>query len=101
MVSAKDIIGAELKYKIEIIAGGFSMEEDNFEVVLKCGSKKRTITKDQMVNDEQGNFYIVVDTNGFKPGDLFAFTYAYVPDHDCPDGLRTEVDKYKLTTLTY
>lgn len=92
-------IGEELKYAVTIAADGFDMQTDDFEIIVKCKSKKRVYKKSDLLYDEHGTFHIAIDTNFFPAGDLYAITYAYVPDDDFPDGRRTEVDQTWLTTL--
>lgn len=92
-------IGTELKYLVEITATGFSMEDDDFHIVVSVGNKKATYNKTDLLVDEEDNYYLAIDTSLFKKGDLYATLYAYVPDDDFPDGLRTEVNVQKLTTL--
>ena len=99
MAQGKDYIGEELKYAVRITASGFSMDGDDFEIVVSCGSRKRTYAKEDLLLDLQGNYYLAIDTSEFKKGDLYATVYAYVPDDDFPDGKRTEIYKTKLTTL--
>ena len=95
----KDYIGTELKYMVAITAPGFDMERDDFTITAKCGNKKAVYKKSDMIIDEDRNYYVLIDTSIFKPGDLYAITEVEVPDSDFEDGKRTEVDRIKLTTL--
>ena len=100
MAQTYDYIGKELKYAVEITAPGFSIEEDNFKIVLQCGKTQVELTRPDVIISEDGVRYIAIDTTWFpKGGTLYAITYAYVPDNDFPDGFRTEIDLQKLTTL--
>ena len=92
-------IGTELKFAVTIAADGFDMETDDFEIIVKCKSKKVIYKKSDLLYDENGDFHIAIDTTIFPAGDLYAITYAYVPDSDFPDGIRTEVDQTRLITL--
>ena len=94
-----EYIGSELKYKVVIAAAGFDIDRDDFQIECICGSKKKLYQKKDILLDGQGNYYLAVDTTGFKKGTLYAVTTMYIPDEDFPDGLRTEVDKQKLDDL--
>lgn len=99
MANESAFIGTELKFQVLIEAGGFSMEDDDYEIVISCGNKSIPLTQDDVRIDDQGNYFIVIDTTEFKKGDVYATTYAHVPDSDFPDGKRTEIDRKKLITL--
>ena len=45
-------VGTELKFAIDITASGFSMEDDDFKVVLRRGQKEVEYSKSDLVNDE-------------------------------------------------
>lgn len=99
MVNESAFIGTELKFNVNIQSSGFSMLDDDFRIILQCGSKEIVFEKADCIIDEDQNFFIVIDTSLLKRGDVYAITYAYVPDEDCPDGIRTEVDKQLLFTI--
>lgn len=99
MANAPDYLGEELKFAVNITAQGFSMADDDFDIIVSVGKIKQTYNKLDLVVDDQGNYYLLVDTTAFKKGDMYATIYAYVPDPDFDDGFRTEIDKVKLTTL--
>lgn len=92
-------IGEELKYVLTLEAPGFNMNHDEYEIIVSCGKKQIKYTQDDIFMDVEGNHYLVIDTSGFKKGDLYATVYAYVPDTDFPDGKRTEIDRQKLCAL--
>lgn len=92
-------LGTEKKYLIDIQSAGFDMDTDDFEVIIKRGSNTLTITKDQMVRDEDGNFYILFDTKDLGSGMVSITVTAHVPDGDFPDGLRAEVDKFNFLRI--
>lgn len=92
-------IGTELKFQVTLQSGGFNMMDDDFEIVVSCGKREVEYKKTDLIIDENDKWYIAIDTSPFKKGDLYATAYAYVPDEDFPDGLRTEVDRQKLATL--
>lgn len=99
MANGTDYLGEELKYAVDITATGFSMADDDFDIVITVGNKSETYNKLDLVVDDQGTYYIMIDTTVFKKGDMYATVYAYVPDPDFDDGIRTEIDKVKLTKL--
>lgn len=89
--------GTEVKMRLTIEAPGFSMDNDDFTIVLKCGGHSLTFTKDDLVVDEHGNYIVCFDTAPFGSGSVDAVITAYVPDDDFNDGTRTEV--LKLTNI--
>lgn len=93
-------VGTELKFAIDIQAGGFSMENDDFKVVLRRGQTEVTFEKGDLVKDESdGKYYLCFDTSTFGTGDIYIIIYAYVPDTDFADGIRTEIYKQLLCTV--
>ena len=85
--------GDEAKYGVLISHDGFSMETDEFEVELSWGlsGQKKTIKKDDMVFGVDGYCYFIFETDDMV-GRITAKCTYWVPDTDCPDGLRTETD---------
>lgn len=92
-------IGTELKFALIIETEGFDMATDDFCVVVKSARKKVEIKKDEMLIDAEERYLFTVDTAALGVGDYWVYAYAYVPDADFPDGLRTEVQKLKLCTV--
>lgn len=84
-------IGTDLKFLINIEAQGFSMEDDDYTIMLKCRNQRVTLTKEDIITDGQDNHYLCVDSSQFGPGLLQMVVSAEVPDGDFPDGYRTEV----------
>ncbi len=87
-----------MKYLVSITAAGFSMVENDFNIVLSRGQKSKTFEKGDLVFDGE-NYFIAFDTSEFGAGDLNATVTAYVPDADFSDGIRTEIFKTKLTNI--
>lgn len=89
--------GEEAKYGVSISRENFSMESDEFEIELSWGLQGESITikKDEMVFGVDGYSYFVFDTSQMVGRVAVKCTY-WVPDTDCPDGLRTEVDEQLL-----
>lgn len=98
---AKDriFVGTELKFKVDIQAGGFSMEDDDFTVTIRRRNQERVFHKEDMVIDGEGGYYVCFDTAEFGTGIISAVVTAYVPDQDFPDGLRTEVTEMDLVIV--
>lgn len=84
--------GTDLKFAINIESPGFKMDEDDFTIELVNGRRKLTIEKDQMVQGDDG-WYLCFDSSDIGAGDITIIVYAYVPDSDFDDGVRTEVYK--------
>lgn len=91
-------LGTKLKYLVTIQSSGFSMDRDDFDITLKRGGVSRTFAKSELVSDGE-DYYLVFDTTDFGAGALEASVTARVPDEDFPDGIRTEVHKFRLTTI--
>lgn len=94
-------LGTELKFALTITSEGFSMITDDFKVVIKSTKKRKevVITKDEMMLDENDKYLFTIDTEELGIGEYWIYVYAYVPDDDFPDGLRTEVQKQQLCTV--
>lgn len=92
-------LGTEKKYLIEIQSDGFDMERDDFEVSIKRGTNILVIKKEDMVQDDDGNFYVTFDTAALGGGKVTMTVTAYVPDADFEDGLRTEVVKFEFLKI--
>lgn len=95
--------GAGLKYLLEINSPGFSMEQDDFEIVLKQNTIEKTIPKSEFIEhvvtengQEKHEFYFCFDSGLFRPGLITCIVKAYVPDTDFQGGIRLEIDKFDL-----
>ena len=99
MIHERAFVGTELKFLVEIEAGGFSMVDDDFTVTIKRGSKQHVFQKADLVKDNEDKFYVCFDSAEFGTGTIQAVVTAYVPDSDFPDGLRTEVYMMDLLTV--
>ena len=93
-----EYIGSEAKYLVTLSSPGFSMADDQFEIILKRGSNELTFAKSDLVL-RNGNYYLCFDTTELGIGDVVAIVKAHVPDADFPDGFRTEVFKVELTKI--
>ena len=88
--------GDEAKYQVRIEAEGFNMETDDFEIELSWGmlGRKVTIKKSDTIFSVDGFFFVF--TTDEMVGRVTARCTYHIPDIDCPDGLRTEVDEQLL-----
>lgn len=87
-------LGTEKKYLIKIESSGFNMDLDEFELIIKRGPNSVRIDKRELVIDEDGNFYVSIDTTPLGVGKASMVVKAYVPDEDCSEGTREEVGKF-------
>lgn len=99
MIIEQAFVGTELKFIVDIAASGFSMVDDDFTVTLRRGSTQHIFEKNELVRDEDDNFYVCFDSAEFGKGVIDAIITAYVPDTDFDDGFRTEVYKFKLINI--
>lgn len=99
MVNDKIFVGTELKFKVDIQAAGFSMDHDNFTVLIRRRNQEKFFRKEDLVNDGEGGYYVCFDTSEFGPGLISAVVTAYVPDSDFSDGFRTEVISMDLVLV--
>ena len=84
----------DLKYLVEMTASGFNMDTDEWSVGVKCGSKiVHTYTKDECIRDDNGHWYVCIEKEVLKKGDLYLIAFAEVPDDDFSDGVRSECEK--------
>ena len=92
--------GTELKFQLEITADGFSMQDDDFKVVIKNIKNEKEIRKEEMILTDDERYLFTIDTGELGTGEYWLTTIAYVPDDDFDDGLRTEVRKQLLCVVT-
>lgn len=89
-------VGTELKFQLDITSDGFSMADDDFKVIISNRTKNVEIKKEDMILDEHEHYLFTIDTAFLGSGDYMITIYAYVPDEDFDDGIRTEVQKQVL-----
>lgn len=98
-MNTKNIIqqGESAKYQIIISGEGFSMRENDFSVRLYWGMQGKTIdiAKEDMLQDEDGRFYIQFETSKMS-GLVKAETTYNMPDPDFADGVRPEIERQPL-----
>lgn len=100
-MAERNYLPNDLKYIVDIKAAGFDMDINEWSVGVKCGSKIVHIyTKDECIRDDNGKWFVCIEKEVLKKGDLYLIGYAEVPDSDFPDGYRSECDRSpKLGTL--
>ena len=91
--------GTGLKYAVTMTCAGFDMDSDNWTITVARGSQKMVFDRDNAVQDDQGQWYICIDTADLAPGRLDIIFDAHVPDGDFESGIRHEIQKYTLTNL--
>lgn len=93
--------GDTAKYKVEIHHDDFDQQTDSFRVVVVAGipSVSVTIDREEMLHDEDGNFYMIVPTAGMI-GPLKAYCHYMVTDSDMGSGQREEIDIQWLGFVT-
>lgn len=93
--------GTDLKYLLKIEAEGFSMDDDDFKVILRnsFGTKKVEIEKSQMLKSGDDGYIFTFSTDDVGTNEIIMTTIAYVPDSDFEDGIRTEVERFVLCII--
>lgn len=95
-------IGTDLKFAFTIKADGFSMEDDDYDLILCCGTKQVQLTKNDIVEgDEEGTYFLLIDTTQFPSGTVRIVARAKVPDDDFDSGVRREVAVKDLCVLRH
>lgn len=98
--SDRDYIGTDLKFIIDVRASGFDKTVDEFEVIVSRGSgKEQKFTKDELAQDDEGNYYLCFSTEDFGTGLYMLTVIAHVPDDDFEDGFREEVTQMELVNI--
>ena len=91
---ADTIRGTELKFGLNIQPiGEISMSMYDFHVVAyaKNTQQRIIVDKSDCTKTDDNNYTLPVDTTPLGLGTLVLDVYAYVPDEDFPDDLRTEI----------
>jgi len=104
--TAHSFEGAGLKFLLEITSPGFTMEQDNFLIILKQGTIEKEIQKSEFIEhvvtesgQEKHEFYFCFDSGLFNPGIVNCIVKAFVPDTDFQGGIRLEIDKFDIVIL--
>lgn len=93
-------VGTKLKFAIAISSPGFDINEDDFTVDIRRGAKLIHFEKEDLVVDENNQYYVCFDTAELGGGIIEAIITAFVPDDDFDDGIRTEVVKLRLLSAS-
>ena len=88
--------GSGLKYAVTMTCEGFSMDTDDWEITVTRGPRRIVFTRENSVRDDQGQWYICIDTKALGPGELYITFDAAVPDSDFEDGVRHEIQRFRL-----
>lgn len=99
MIIEHVFVGTKLKFAISISSPGFDMTEDDFTVDIRRGAKTIHFNKEDLVVDENDQYYVCFDTAELGGGVVEAIITAFVPDDDFSDGIRTEVYKMGLIII--
>lgn len=100
MIIEHVFVGTKLKFAISISSPGFDMTEDDFTVDIRRGAKTIHFDKEDLVVDENDQYYVCFDTAELGGGLIEAIITAFVPDDDFDDGIRTEVVKLRLLSAS-
>ena len=93
--------GGEIKYQLKVNADNFSMEDDEFCVILKNvrNGKVISLAKSELFRDIEGNFYVVFNTKELGTGKIHAKVSAEIADEAFADGYRTELKDCELCKI--
>ena len=117
-----EYVGGDLKWKVDS-TGAFSLDEQEWDMVFFVGTKKVTMRKRNVPDAYEltcseknmgfkpcsdGGWVFMLDSSFFGQGRLIAVLYAFVPDPDFDpdpdfpnlDGIRNEVRRFSLETLS-
>lgn len=93
------ILGSEKKFSVEVIAEGFSMENNEFSLrIMKGHNVVKEIAKSDLVVEE-GTWLLCVDTAELGAGTFDLAVTAEVPDSHFPDLMRTEIERVQLLNV--
>lgn len=94
------IIGTEEKFNVYVAPiGNLHIIDYDFSVKAYSNSNARAIIpKEDVIFIDDDNFIVRIDTSELGLGQIILDITALVPDSDFPDGLRTEIARYKTDT---
>ena len=106
MANENILLGTDLKVKVDLSCEGFSMDTDDFDVVVKCGNTSikyttnPTAASDKTFVTIDEDCYMYIPTNDLK-GLITLVATLYVPDSDYEEGdyIRREVVKQDLCNI--
>ena len=88
--------GTGTKWAVNIKIQDFSMDEDEWKIVVSRGPKEVVFTKENSIRDINGQWYICVLSEDLGPGQFYITFYAYVVDGDFPGGIRPEIRRFEM-----
>ena len=93
--------GDTAKFQVIIRHDDFDQQTDPFRVVVHGGIPDTpvTIDRDDMLHDEDGNFFMIVPTAGLV-GPLIAYCHYCVTDSDMGSGQREVINIQMLAFVT-
>ena len=91
-------VGSGLKWAVTMTCEGFDMDTDPWVITVTRGNKSVVFTPENSINDG-GQWYICLDSSEIGPGEAYITFDAFVPDDDFDEGIRHEIQKYKLVNL--
>ena len=98
--STEGFYGGDYKFAVSMTAEGFDMDTDDWVITVTAGCRSLTFTPQTAVHDQdEGQWYICIDTDLLGYGQVFITFEAHVPDTDFPNGYRRERQTYKLIFL--
>lgn len=90
-------IGTDLKFLIEMTSSGFDMDDDNWTILVKSANKiVQEIPKSECLREDDGSWYVHINADVLKKGDLVLVAHIYVPDPNFNDGYRDEIETEKV-----
>ena len=99
IVMEQAILGSEKKFAVEVIAEGFSMEDNDFSLsIMKGHNVVKEIAKSDLVV-EDGTWLLCVDTSELGAGTFDLAVTAEVPDSHFQDMKRTEIERVQLLNV--
>lgn len=84
--------GSDELFQVSIESDGFNIDEDDLEITL-VGEKGSTVhKKDDLLHDDNNQWYVMVETEKLGVGIVTAVTTLIFPDPLCPGGIRRDVE---------
>ena len=102
MSNGNKYLGSKCKERIEITGEGFSMVDDDFQIVIRGAKGEKTYPKSDIIHhveDETDEWILCYDTADFGPGPLTCIVTAFVPDTDFQGGIRQEIVSFTLRPI--
>lgn len=85
--------GTDLKFLIEMSSSGFSMDDDDWSILVRSSGKiVQEIPKTDCVRENDGKWYVFVNASYLKSGELALVAHIRVPDPNFDDDFRDEYE---------